>query len=135
MSRVFIKTYGCQMNERDSEAVACKLLEYGHEITDEEEKADVILLNTCSVREKAEQKAIGKASRLLNRSSTKKKPVVGVIGCMAQNRGMTLLDELPGLGLVVGTQKFHRVFGHTTHPIHLAGQGDLEHHGLLLLPF
>ncbi|MDA9119844.1 tRNA (N6-isopentenyl adenosine(37)-C2)-methylthiotransferase MiaB [Opitutales bacterium] len=109
MSRVFIKTYGCQMNERDSEAVACKLLEYGHEITDEEEKADVILLNTCSVREKAEQKAIGKASRLLNRSSTKKKPVVGVIGCMAQNRGMTLLDELPGLGLVVGTQKFHRV--------------------------
>lgn len=58
MSRVFIKTYGCQMNERDSEAVACKLLEYGHEITDKEEKADVILLNTCSVREKAEQKAI-----------------------------------------------------------------------------
>ena len=109
MSRVFIKTYGCQMNERDSEAVACKLLEYGHEITDEEEKADVILLNTCSVREKAEQKAIGKASRLLNRSSTKKKPMVGVIGCMAQNRGKTLLDELPGLGLVVGTQKFHRV--------------------------
>jgi tRNA-2-methylthio-N6-dimethylallyladenosine synthase len=109
MSRVFIKTYGCQMNERDSEAVACKLLEYGHEITDKEEKADVILLNTCSVREKAEQKAIGKASRLLNRSSTKKKPVVGVIGCMAQNRGKSLLDELPGLGLVVGTQKFHRV--------------------------
>ena len=71
MSRVFIKTYGCQMNERDTEAVVCKLLESGHEITDEESLADVILLNTCSVREKAEQKAIGKASRILHSSGTK----------------------------------------------------------------
>ena len=80
MSRVFIKTYGCQMNERDSEAVICKLLENGHEITDNEESADVILLNTCSVREKAEQKAIGKASRILN-SASPQKPIVGVMGC------------------------------------------------------
>lgn len=108
MSRVFIKTYGCQMNERDSEAVICKLLENGHEIADREETADVILLNTCSVREKAEQKAIGKASRILN-SSNPQKPKVGIIGCMAQNRGESLFKELPGLGLVVGTQKFHQV--------------------------
>ena len=72
MSKVFIKTYGCQMNERDSEAVMCNLLENGHEITENEDSADVILLNTCSVREKAEQKAIGKASRILNSSSEKK---------------------------------------------------------------
>lgn len=96
------------MNERDSEAVICKLTEDGHEITDSEEAADVVLLNTCSVREKAEQKAIGKASRLLN-SSTKKKQTVGIMGCMAQNRGESLFDELPGLSLVVGTQKFHKV--------------------------
>ncbi|MEL0098131.1 MAG: tRNA (N6-isopentenyl adenosine(37)-C2)-methylthiotransferase MiaB [Opitutae bacterium] len=108
MSRVFIKTYGCQMNERDSEAVICKLLENGHEITTNEESADVILLNTCSVREKAEQKAIGKASRILN-SSAPQKPMVGIMGCMAQNRGGSLFHELPGLGLVVGTQKFHQV--------------------------
>ena len=108
MSKVFIKTYGCQMNERDSEAVVCKLLESGHEITDNEESADVILLNTCSVREKAEQKAIGKASRILNRSSSSK-PTLGIIGCMAQNRGDSLFKELPGLDLVVGTQKFHRI--------------------------
>ena len=108
MSRVFIKTYGCQMNERDSEAVICKLLENGHEITDNEESADVILLNTCSVREKAEQKAIGKASRILN-SASPQKPVVGVMGCMAQNRGSSLFKELPGLSLVAGTQKFHQI--------------------------
>ena len=108
MSRVFIKTYGCQMNERDTEAVVCKLLESGHEITDEESLADVILLNTCSVREKAEQKAIGKASRILHSSGTKK-PTLGIIGCMAQNRGESLFEEIPGLGLVVGTQKFHQI--------------------------
>ena len=108
MSRVFIKTYGCQMNERDSEAVICKLLENGHEITDNEESADVILLNTCSVREKAEQKAIGKASRILN-SASPQKPIVGVMGCMAQNRGSSLFKELPGLSLVAGTQKFHQI--------------------------
>ena len=108
MSKVFIKTYGCQMNERDSEAVMCNLLENGHEITENEDSADVILLNTCSVREKAEQKAIGKASRILN-SSNGKKPTVGIIGCMAQNKGESLFDELPNLGLVVGTQKFHQV--------------------------
>ena len=96
------------MNERDSDAVMCNLLENGHEITENEDSADVILLNTCSVREKAEQKAIGKASRILN-SSSAKKPTVGIIGCMAQNRGESLFEELPGLGLVVGTQKFHQV--------------------------
>ena len=96
------------MNERDSEAVICKLLENGHEITDNEESADVILLNTCSVREKAEQKAIGKASRILN-SASPQKPIVGVMGCMAQNRGSSLFKELPGLSLVAGTQKFHQI--------------------------
>lgn len=97
------------MNERDSDAVACKLIEDGHEIASEEKDADVVLLNTCSVREKAEQKAIGKASRLLNRSSSKGKPLVGVIGCMAQNRGKSLLKELPGISLVAGTQQFHNI--------------------------
>jgi len=97
------------MNERDSDAVACKLIEDGHEITSEEKGADVVLLNTCSVREKAEQKAIGKASRLLSQSSSKGKPLVGVIGCMAQNRGESLLKDLPGLSLVAGTQQFHNI--------------------------
>jgi len=108
MARIYIKTYGCQMNERDSEQVAQMLTDRGHTITVEEEEADVILLNTCSVRDLAEQKALGKMGML--RSLSWNRPIVyGFLGCMAQSRGSTLLDDVPHLDLVVGTQKFHRV--------------------------
>jgi tRNA-2-methylthio-N6-dimethylallyladenosine synthase len=109
MNRVFIKTYGCQMNERDSEAVAFKLQERGYEIVEDEAIADVVLLNTCSVRDQAEQKAIGKAGHLAHRKKKNQKFIFGVMGCMAQNRGEELFDLLPDLDLVVGTQKFHRI--------------------------
>ena len=112
MNRVFIRTYGCQMNERDSEAVACKLQARGYEIVNREEIADVVLLNTCSVREQAERKAIGKAHHLAKRKQKDQKFIFGVMGCMAQNRGEELLDILPDIDLVVGTQKFHRVPEH-----------------------
>ncbi len=96
------------MNERDSEQVAQMLIDRGHTITVEAESADVVLLNTCSVRDLAEQKALGKMGML--RSLSLSRPVVyGFLGCMAQSRGSTLLDEVPHLDLVVGTQKFHRV--------------------------
>lgn len=108
MNRVHIKTYGCQMNERDSEAVAALLSERGYEIVANEETANIVLLNTCSVRELAEQKAIGKAGHLLRRKKHDRSFLVGILGCMAQNRGRDLLDQLPDLDLVVGTQKFHR---------------------------
>ncbi len=97
------------MNERDSEDVACKLKERGYEIVESEKVADIILLNTCSVREQAEQKAIGKAGHLMAKRKKHQPLVVGVIGCMAQNRGEKLLKSLPELDLIVGTQKFHRV--------------------------
>lgn len=111
MNRVYIKTYGCQMNERDSEAVAALLRGRGYAIVGEEGDADVVLLNTCSVRDKAEQKAIGKAGHLLarNKRGEPRRLAVGIMGCMAQNRGTDLLDSLPELDLLVGTQKFHRV--------------------------
>ena len=109
MNRVFIKTYGCQMNERDSEAVAFKLKERGYTIVDHEDGADIILLNTCSVRDQAEQKAIGKAGNLAARKRKEPELILGIMGCMAQNRGEALLDRLPDLDLIVGTQKFHRV--------------------------
>ena len=60
MNRVYIKTYGCQMNERDSEQVAQTFVERGYTVTEEKEEADVVLVNTCSVRDMAEQKAINK---------------------------------------------------------------------------
>ena len=110
MQKVFIKTYGCQMNERDSEAVASKLQARGYQLVNDETLADVILLNTCSVREQAEQKAIGKASHLVaNRRKKNKKLILGVMGCMAQNKGDQILKSLPEVDLVVGTQQFHRV--------------------------
>ena len=109
MNRVFIKTYGCQMNERDSDDVAYKLKNRGYEIVDNEHLADIILLNTCSVREQAEGKALGKAGHLLNRKKKNSKFVLGIMGCMAQNKGADLLDSLPDLDLVVGTQKFHHI--------------------------
>jgi tRNA-2-methylthio-N6-dimethylallyladenosine synthase len=109
MNRVHIKTYGCQMNERDSEAVAAMLRARGYRMVESEDDCDVLLLNTCSVRDAAEQKAIGKAGHLLSRKRSNPDFVLGILGCMAQNRGADLLDRLPDVDLIIGTQKFHRV--------------------------
>jgi len=109
LNRVFIKTYGCQMNERDSEAVAAMLRGRGYRIVEAEDDCDILLLNTCSVRDAAEQKAIGKAAHVLAQKRRRPDFVLGILGCMAQNRGASLLDQLPDVDLIVGTQKFHRV--------------------------
>jgi len=109
MPKVFIKTYGCQMNERDSEQVAQMLLARGYELTPHEGDADVVLLNTCSVRDMAEQKAIGKMGMLGNLRKQKPELVFGFLGCMAQSRWAELTRDMEHVDLVVGTQKFHRV--------------------------
>ena len=109
MPSVFIKTYGCQMNERDSEAVAAQLVAKGYALAPNESSADVVLLNTCSVRDFAEQKAIGKMENLIgNARKTRPDQILGFMGCMAQSRGQALIDKLPDVDLVIGTQKFHR---------------------------
>ncbi len=97
------------MNERDSEAVAAMLRARGYRIVADENNCDILLLNTCSVRDAAEQKAIGKAGYLQQRKKTQPDFVLGILGCMAQNRGAALLEQLPDLDLIVGTQKFHQV--------------------------
>ena len=109
MPKFFIKTYGCQMNERDSEQVAHSLIARGYERTESEVEADVVLLNTCSVRDMADQKALGKMGMLGQVANRRPEVVFGFLGCMAQARGASLLKNLPHLDLVVGTQKFHRV--------------------------
>lgn len=109
MNRVHIKTYGCQMNERDSEAVSAMLRARGYRIVGSEDECDIMLLNTCSVRDAAEQKAIGKAGYILHKKKKNPDFVLGILGCMAQNRGASLLDQLPDVDLIVGTQKFHQV--------------------------
>ena len=109
MPSVFIKTYGCQMNERDSEAVAAQLIGKGYSLAPSEANADVVLLNTCSVRDFAEQKAINKMRNVIGTArSEKRNQIVGFMGCMAQSRGRELIDQLPDVDLVLGTQKFHR---------------------------
>src|ERR1700736_6416646 len=109
MPKFFIKTYGCQMNERDSEQVAHSLLARGYERVSKESEADVVLLNTCSVRDMADQKALGKMGMLGRLAKERPHVVFGFLGCMAQARGGELLKNLPHVDLVVGTQKFHRV--------------------------
>jgi tRNA-2-methylthio-N6-dimethylallyladenosine synthase len=109
MPSVYIKTYGCQMNERDSEAVAAQLVAKGYTLAAGEATADVILLNTCSVRDLAEQKALRKMENVAAEIRRSRPNVVlGFMGCMAQSRGQELIDRLPDVDLVVGTQKFHR---------------------------
>jgi tRNA-2-methylthio-N6-dimethylallyladenosine synthase len=109
MPKFFIKTYGCQMNERDSEQVAHSLAALGYERVRHESEADVVLLNTCSVRDMADQKALGKMGMLGRLAKERPHMVFGFLGCMAQARGASLLKDLPHVDLVVGTQKFHRV--------------------------
>ena len=87
MPSVFIKTYGCQMNERDSEQVARDLQDRGHKLVGNEREADVILLNTCSVREMAERKAIGKMGMLRKLRREKPQLVLGYMGCMPSASG------------------------------------------------
>ena len=112
MNRVYIKTYGCQMNERDSEAVSAMLRGRGYRIVQSEDECDIMLLNTCSVRDAAEQKALGKAGYVAQRKKRNPDFVLGILGCMAQNRGAEILERLPDVDLVIGTQKFHQVPGY-----------------------
>ncbi|HKR53279.1 MAG TPA: tRNA (N6-isopentenyl adenosine(37)-C2)-methylthiotransferase MiaB [Chthoniobacterales bacterium] len=132
MPKFFIKTYGCQMNERDSEQVAHSLVARGYERVHSEVEADVILLNTCSVRDMAEQKALGKMGMLGRIRKRRPEAVFGFLGCMAQARGAELLKEIPHLDLVIGTQKFHRVADYVDdlvlHKRAVAGIGDPGFH-------
>jgi len=111
------------MNERDSEAVAAQLVAKGYALSSSEATADVILLNTCSVRDLAEQKALRKMENLAAETRRNRPEVVlGFMGCMAQSRGRELIDRLPDVDLVVGTQKFHRTADYLDHL--LAGRRD-----------
>ena len=110
MPKVYLKTYGCQMNERDTEQVARMFTEGGYTLTQSELDADAVLINTCSVRDQAEQKALGKMGILGKQRRVRAHVVYGFMGCMAQSRGQELFERIPHLDVVVGTQKYHKVF-------------------------
>ena len=86
MGKVFIDTYGCQMNVLDSELIRSKLAAQGYESVSDKGEADLILLNTCSVRERAEDRAVSNAGMLRKLKEARPELVVGIVGCMAQNR-------------------------------------------------
>ncbi|MBN2097279.1 MAG: tRNA (N6-isopentenyl adenosine(37)-C2)-methylthiotransferase MiaB [Candidatus Omnitrophica bacterium] len=106
--RVLLRTFGCQMNVRDSEIVLGILKQAGYVPVDTVEEADVVLFNTCSVRRHAEQRAISNMGILLKRRQAKTK-IYGMIGCTAQALKGDLFQHLPGLSLVCGTGEIHRL--------------------------
>ena len=106
---VYIKTYGCQMNERDSEAIAGMLAKQGYSIVEQESDGDILIFNTCSVREQAERKAVGKIGIMKKQKKRKPHLIIGAMGCMAQNIGEKLLEDLPHLDFVIGTGQLHKL--------------------------
>jgi tRNA-2-methylthio-N6-dimethylallyladenosine synthase len=107
MPVVFIKTYGCQMNERDSESIAALLVRHGYSLAEGESDADVIIVNTCSVRGKAEDKALGKLRLMTVHKRERGGVVVGAVGCMAQRMGVEILGKVKGLDFSVGPRRLH----------------------------
>jgi tRNA-2-methylthio-N6-dimethylallyladenosine synthase len=105
LKKYYIRTYGCQMNEQDSEVMEGALQARGMAKTDDEHNADLILFNTCSVRDLAERKVMGKLG-LLGRN-LKSDPIIGVTGCMANSKKETLLRKLPHIDFVLGTNNIH----------------------------
>lgn len=106
MKKVFLETFGCQMNVSDSERVSTALSRDGYQMTKDEGSADIIILNTCSVREKAEQKLYSRVGRI--RKADRPKPVIGVMGCVAQLEGETLFNKIEGVDFVLGTRAVGR---------------------------
>jgi tRNA-2-methylthio-N6-dimethylallyladenosine synthase len=105
---IYLETLGCQMNVSDSERALSLLSEAGFNITDSTDTADVVIINTCSVREKAEKKALRRIEEI-NRGSHAKAPLIGLMGCVAQLEGERLFKAAPSIGFVVGTGATERI--------------------------
>ena len=102
MKRVYVETYGCQMNISDGELMEGVLEDHGYEIAADPEDADVILVNTCAIREHAERRVLGRVGQLSGLKRERPDLVIGVTGCMAQRMGETLLEQAPHVDLVMG---------------------------------
>jgi tRNA-2-methylthio-N6-dimethylallyladenosine synthase len=111
--RVFIRTYGCQMNVYDSERMTDALAPAGYDPVDDPESADLILLNTCHIREKAAEKVYSELGRLraLKDAAAEagRRVTIGVAGCVAQAEGEEIVRRQPAVDIVVGPQSYHRL--------------------------
>ncbi len=111
MIKFFVKTYGCQMNVRDSGLVTALLIKHGHTAVATEEEADLIVVNTCSVRGKAEDKAIGKLGLMTATKKERPGRIVGAIGCMVQRLGDDIFDKVRSLDFAIGPNRITAIPG------------------------
>jgi tRNA-2-methylthio-N6-dimethylallyladenosine synthase len=109
MKKLYLQTYGCQMNQYDSERIAQVMSYMDYERTDCIESADLVLLNTCSVRDKAEQKVYSALGRWKELKEQRQDVIIGAGGCVAQQEGANLLKRVPHLDLVFGTHNIHKL--------------------------
>jgi tRNA-2-methylthio-N6-dimethylallyladenosine synthase len=107
--RVYLETFGCQMNELDSELVAGQLAALGYTFTTDADQADIVLYNTCSVRERAEQKVWSRLGALKNEKADRPDLVVGVLGCMAERDGTDLMKRMPVVDLMCGPAELDKL--------------------------
>ena len=107
--KIYIKTFGCQMNEYDSNRIFDTIKKNGYEKTDQYEEADCYLLNTCHIRDKAKEKVYHEIGRLKKIFRNKKKPTVIIAGCVAQAENQEMLKREPYIDIVIGPQSYHKI--------------------------
>ncbi|MFH1231752.1 MAG: radical SAM protein, partial [Planctomycetota bacterium] len=109
---VFIQTFGCQMNKLDSELISGSLVQAGYQLAESESEADVILVNTCSVRQHAEERVYSRVSNLKKLKEKKPGLIIGIIGCMAQKDKEQIFKRLPHVSLVCGPHRYKSIIKH-----------------------
>ena len=109
LKKIFIKTFGCQMNEYDSNRIFDTVKEIGFEKTDKYEDANCYLLNTCHIRDKAKEKVYHEIGRVKKIFRLKKKPIIIVAGCVAQAENQEMLKREPYIDIVIGPQSYHKI--------------------------
>ena len=114
MQKFFIQTFGCQMNVYDGQRIAAMLTKHGMSQTDDIKDADIIILNTCSVREKATNKVYSALGRI--RRDKKKSAIFGIVGCVARESGADAFKRIPELNFVLGPQSYHKLPGIIKNP-------------------
>jgi tRNA-2-methylthio-N6-dimethylallyladenosine synthase len=142
MKQVHIATFGCQMNDRDSQTILRVMAACDYQVTERMDQADLILVNTCSIRRKAEEKTYSLLGRLKELKDRNPDLVIGVGGCVAQQEGKRLLERVPHLDLVFGTRMIHQLPGlieevkrdHTRLSCIEMVQGDLNPKTSLMTP-
>ena len=107
--KIFIKTFGCQMNEYDSNRIYDSVKKIGYEKTENYEDANCYLLNTCHIRDKAKEKVYHEIGRVKKIFRSKRKPLVIIAGCVAQAENQEMLKREPYIDLVIGPQSYHKI--------------------------